>query len=416
MPQDKYNRDNPHAVFGITERTDWTDDERSHVRGLASSSMAKADSSKTSWQYMREAYPDQEAVALGARGPSEVAAQTKKNRAQDMKDGKKSAAAAAGRRLDSIDGTAMETGSKGWLVGDDCQACKMYETFSTYTMDNLPDNFDWRDLGAVSAVTNQKYCGSCWSFSTAQDIEGTRFLATGELIALSEQQQVACDTGCDGCDGGWPYRAMQYASQIGGLLYAKDYPYKGICAWDACDKRPDDQDSRTPVCDVNLVSEKIVAHNVSGIEGYQLVAMGADYEEFMRLALVKNGPLSMSFNAVAMDYYEEGITGCSSDDGDVHAGCISHEETCDPEALDHAVLIVGYGTENEIPCESSQVVWCITLFLIAVVIVAPQSHKRNPPCIFEMRTTAVWLGICSLTCCACTPIGQKSPTHHRLGR
>ena len=214
------------------------------------------DSSKTSWQYMKEAYPDQEAIALGSRGQGAVSAATKESR--------------LGESLDTIDGTKMSTGSLGWLDGSDCQACKMYETFSHYTMDNLPENFDWRALGAVSAVTNQKYCGSCWSFSTAQDIEGTHFLATGELIPLSEQQQVACNVECDGCDGGWPFRAMQYARKIGGMLYSENYPYKGICAWDACDKRPDDADSRTPVCDVLLLDEKIEAKNVSAIKGYQV--------------------------------------------------------------------------------------------------------------------------------------------------
>lgn len=111
--------------------------------------------------------------------------------------------------------------------------------------ENLPEDFDWRERGAVTEVKNQGSCGSCWSFSTTGALEGAHFLATGELVSLSEQQLVDCDHECDpeeagscdaGCNGGLMNSAFEYTLKAGGLMKEKDYPYtvtdRGTCKFD----------------------------------------------------------------------------------------------------------------------------------------------------------------------------------------
>ena len=68
---------------------------------------------------------------------------------------------------------------------------------------NLTGGIDWRSKGAVNPVKNQGRCGSCWAFGATVCVEAAHQIQTGELLSLSEQQLVSCDTQCYGCQGGW---------------------------------------------------------------------------------------------------------------------------------------------------------------------------------------------------------------------
>ena len=143
---------------------------------------------------------------------------------------------------------------------------------------------------------------------------------------------------------------MKYIEQIGGMLADSAYPYKGICAWDACSESSSGEVAGTPTCDKDLLNTEIESKNVAAIGGYQMVALGAEYVNVTAAVLVKNGPLSVAFNAEGLDFYVHSIAGptqcVNAETGDIHAGCISEYSQCNPTSLDHAVLLVGYGTQD----------------------------------------------------------------------
>ncbi|XP_068640130.1 probable cysteine protease RD19B [Aristolochia californica] len=178
---------------------------------------------------------------------------------------------------------------------------------------SLPAEFDWRDRGAVTAVKNQGSCGSCWSFSASGALEGANFLATGNLVSLSEQQLVDCDHECDpsepnscdsGCNGGLMTTAFEYTLKAGGLMREEDYPY-----------------TETDLGQCKFDKTKIAA----SVANFSVVSFDEDQ---IAANLVKNGPLAVGINAVFMQTY---------------IGGVSCPYICS-RRLDHGVLLVGYGS------------------------------------------------------------------------
>lgn len=173
---------------------------------------------------------------------------------------------------------------------------------------SIPSSLDWRKKGAVTNVKDQGSCGACWSFSATGAMEGINQIVTGSLISLSEQELVDCDRSYNsGCGGGLMDYVYQFVVKNEGIDTEEDYPYQ----------------TAERLCNKNKLKRHIVT-----IDGYIDVP---EKDEKQLLQAVAAQPVSVGIcgSERGFQFYSKGIfTGpCST-------------------YLDHAVLIVGYGSEN----------------------------------------------------------------------
>lgn len=179
--------------------------------------------------------------------------------------------------------------------------------------DDIPESVDWRQRGAVTRVKNQGLCGSCWAFSATGALEAQTFRKTKRLISLSDQNLLDCTSyngyGNSGCEGGLMNNAYRYILDNGGVDTEQSYPYEGSL-----------EDCR-------------FNNSTVGASMTSFVTLSPGDEEELKQALATIGPVSAGMDAsiLGFRYYKSGIF---------------YDEDCSNTRLNHAVLIVGYGSED----------------------------------------------------------------------
>ncbi len=175
----------------------------------------------------------------------------------------------------------------------------------------LPDTFSWIPK-AVTSVKNQGQCGSCWSFSACGAMEGAWAISTGQLYNFSEQQLMDCSKsyGNLACKGGEMDSAFQYAID-NGMCSDTEVPYEAVN--EAC--------SNMPECET--ISH--FSHCVDVTSKNELHLQEA----------VFNQPVAVAIEAdtTVFQFYKGGVI---------------DSNICGTN-LDHGVLVVGWGNEDNTP-------------------------------------------------------------------
>ncbi|EDV41724.2 uncharacterized protein Dana_GF17358, isoform A [Drosophila ananassae] len=175
----------------------------------------------------------------------------------------------------------------------------------------LPENIDWRSLGAVTPVKNQKYCDSCWAFAAAGALEGQHFRHTGNLVSLSEQNLLDCSVSNNGCKSGLASRAFLDIKKEGGIATESSYSYEAT----------------QKLCRLNNAT--------FGASDTGFVQLEFGNETQLAIAVATVGPIAVSLDSSSILFHL------------YHSG-IYDNPLCSDTNLIHAALVVGYGTEKGI--------------------------------------------------------------------
>jgi len=182
------------------------------------------------------------------------------------------------------------------------------QSMEALNADALPTSVNWVTAGAVNPIQDQGQCGSCWSFSSCCAMEGIDQITNGTLRKFAEQQLVSCVKLCFGCNGG-NFNTVFGSYAKKNALYSEDsWPYtatNGEC---------------TPP------SSGVTNFKTSG-----LITVTVENELALKTQLATQ-PVSIAIQADQRVFQ-------------AYSSGVFDDERCGT-ALDHAVTLVGYGTEG----------------------------------------------------------------------
>jgi len=186
------------------------------------------------------------------------------------------------------------------------------------------EDFDWRNKDNknwITPVVTQGDCGSCYTISTVHMLTARNRIKTGNVNepSFSVSFPLYCSEYNQGCDGGYGFLQSKWTEDVG-LVPESCAPFSqggGSC-------------QVTSNCNLGETRYRATEHNYVG--GYY----GASDANLIRTELVEHGPLVLSFEPKEdFMYYKSGVYRSGPNK--------IHQEW---EQVDHAVLLVGYGTDK----------------------------------------------------------------------
>ena len=204
----------------------------------------------------------------------------------------------------------------------------LYETMNATTTASGPaqtsqiTRTNWSDHGVLGPVLNQKDCGGCWAFASAENIAAQWALAGHEFVLLSVQQLVSCDTKDFGCGGSYAYQdTLKWIKEKnnGTLATWASYPYTS-------------GDGKSHKCADASRHLVVGAH---GIVGGSIPEHPPRDPHKLANYVYNEGPVQISVTSRHLSSYSGGI--------------ISHGAKCQMDDVDHEVQLTGFDFDHSPP-------------------------------------------------------------------
>ncbi|EHB04864.1 Cathepsin W [Heterocephalus glaber] len=176
----------------------------------------------------------------------------------------------------------------------------------------IPPSCDWRKApNIISPVKYQGKCNCCWAIAAAGNIEALWNIRFKQSVEVSVQELLDCGRCGDGCLGGYVWDAFITVLNYSGLASEKDYRFRGRANIHRC---------LAPFY-----------KKVAWIQDYVMLPRN---EHTMARYVATQGPITVLINQMLLQHYRQGIIRATP-------------STCDPWLVNHYVLLVGFGKEEE---------------------------------------------------------------------
>ncbi|EYB95975.1 hypothetical protein Y032_0154g2968 [Ancylostoma ceylanicum] len=218
---------------------------------------------------------------------------------------------------------------------------------------DIPESFDarvqWPDCPSLTAIQDQANCGSCWAVASAETMSDRVCIASNgrKKVTLSAEDLLSCCWECTffhafACVGGWTMSAWRH------------FVRKGVCTGGAYGEQKACMPYEFPPCGHHTnqtyygecngfkVPQKCmykcqdgypVNYNDDKTYGKKAYAIPQSVSAIQR-DIIKNGPVVAGFRVFEdLVYYKTGI----------------YKHTAGKAQGGHAVKIIGWGVENDVP-------------------------------------------------------------------